>query len=692
MSRRPFFFAPSLASKRTDGLSGPVTSQATSELDPATMAAIRDALAAAQRGRIADACATAEQALANGGDVTALNAMLGMLRGKAGDAAGAIRHLELAHRERPGDLRIAGNLASALAVIGDFKRAMAVASADRAKADLQIAKLRGYAAQMVEEPAAARDAYEQVVAAAPDDWESWNNLGNARLALDDVDGGIDALRRSAEINPEAAPTRLNLARAYRKAGDVAEAERQLRAMAEHFTDDSMSLIDLHDLLLDQGRPDQEIMAVLRQATDRDPNNPKLLLAAARQLALLVEIEESGEFFRRALVHDPASSEAYIGLVNVYEYSRPDDLKELLTEAERAGVDPDTVNLLRAFALRRAKRNAEGLAVIEQLPEGFESARREELTGQFHERMGDFDAAFAAFTRMNEAQAANRSQPLERAAKHRAQVRDRMERMTADWVSSWHRPVRSKRPAPTFLVGFPRSGTTLLDTMFMGHPDVAVMEERPVVATVGSAFGGFSRIPELDEAEIRKAQDHYFEEASRYVSLVDAAHLIDKAPLHLNNVPIIHRLFPDARFILALRHPADSVLSCFVSNFRTNSSMSNFLQLDTAAEFYDLTFSNWEKCTALLPIEVHSVAYESLVADPEPELRRLSNALGLAWKGEMLDHTRTAAERGVIKTASYAQVTEPIYRSSVGRWQNYRRHLEPILPVLAPWAEKFGYTL
>jgi len=169
-------------------------------------------------------------------------------------------------------------------------------------------------------------------------------------------------------------------------------------------------------------------------------------------------------------------------------------------------------------------------------------------------------------------------------------------------------------------------------------------------------------------------------------------LIDKLPLLLNEAAFIHRIFPNATFLLALRHPADVLTSCFVANFNLNDAMCNFLRLDTAAEFYDLTFRTWENARQVLPLKVHTVIYEQMVQDPPAILRPVVEALGLEWHEGMLDHTKTAAERGLIRTASYAQVTQPIYTRSVGRWERYRKHLEPVLPVLAPWIEKFGYTI
>jgi hypothetical protein len=157
------------------------------------------------------------------------------------------------------------------------------------------------------------------------------------------------------------------------------------------------------------------------------------------------------------------------------------------------------------------------------------------------------------------------------------------------------------------------------------------------------------------------------------------------------MPIIRRLFPDARIILALRHPCDVVFSCFATNFKLNDGMSSFLRLDSAAELYDLSFANFEKAQSLFKLPVHRTIYENVVSNRETELESLLDFLGLNWSDKVLDHEATALSRGRIKTASYAQVVQPIYSQSAGRWTNYRKQLEPILPVLAPWIGKLGYA-
>jgi hypothetical protein len=143
-------------------------------------------------------------------------------------------------------------------------------------------------------------------------------------------------------------------------------------------------------------------------------------------------------------------------------------------------------------------------------------------------------------------------------------------------------------------------------------------------------------------------------------------------------------------VLALRHPCDVVLSCYLTNFRINNAMANFLRLEDAAALYDLSFTHWEKAKALFDLPVGTVVYERLVEDKDRELRPLFDWLGLAWPGEAFDHRDAARARGTVATASYAQVTEPIYTRAAGRWTQYRTQLEPVLPVLASWIKRFGY--
>lgn len=664
-------------------------------IDEETAAVIRSALAAAQAGRIEEACAIGERGLADGGDPAPLRAMLGSLLAHAGDAESALPHLAAAHKARPADPVIAANLASVLGGRERYSEMLTVLTEDLVNADRsgRLRRLRGFAAQMSDDFAAAIVDFERVVADEPSDWETWNNLGNAQASAGDFAGATVSLGHAVRLNPAAAPTRLNLARAMRDVGDLVGAEAELRAMAVQFPDDALPLTDLYHVLLALGREDSEVEEALAQVVVRDPRNVELLLELGGHQIRTFGFAKAETTFRTTLEVDPSSGHAYFGLAQVFEHVRPAALDELAAQAERAGIDDDSMNLIRAFAARRQKNYRAGLDALSRLPDDLETATRWHLAGQMLDLLGEYDEAFDAFTRMNDANARHESEPLRRATDLRDRLRGDLARMTPHWRDSFAAPpMPAERPAPVFLAGFPRSGTTLLDTMLMGHPDVEVMEEQPVLRQLEIEFGGVDALAALDADAVRAAQNRYFELAATHTPLREGSLLIDKSPLYLQRVSQIWRLFPDARFILALRHPADVVLSCFMSNFRLNSSMANFLHLDTAAEFYDLTFALWEKARGLFPVDVHTVVYERLIEDPEAQLKPVVEALGLDWRAGMTDHQDAAQSRGVITTASYAQVTQPLYRGAAGRWQHYRRHLEPIFPALRPWVEKFGYDL
>ena len=129
----------------------------------------------------------------------------------------------------------------------------------------------------------------------------------------------------------------------------------------------------------------------------------------------------------------------------------------------------------------------------------------------------------------------------------------------------------------------------------------------------------------------------------------------------------------------------------MQGFELNDAMANFLVFDDAAKLNDRVLDFWQRCRQVLPLRVFELRYEDLVAEPEAAIRPLIHFLGLSWDARVLEHQRTAAERGIISTPSYNQVTQPLYGGASGRWRRYREQLAPVLPILKPWAERFGYS-
>ncbi len=255
---------------------------------------------------------------------------------------------------------------------------------------------------------------------------------------------------------------------------------------------------------------------------------------------------------------------------------------------------------------------------------------------------------------------------------------------------------SEDDAPVFLVGFPRSGTTLLEQILDCHPALQALEEMPAAAAMEQVFLGWvgdrvEAIADLEPLQISELRQAYFAETARHLERRPGTTLVDKLPLNLIRVPLIWRVFPNARFILALRHPCDVCLSCFMQSFAANEAMSSFYTLENTVRTYAEVMGLWQDYTRALPLRYHAIRYEDMVTDFEKETRALLDFLGVGWNEAVLNHTEHARQRSNINTPSYHQVTQPIYLHAKYRWRRYAREFEPMMPILRPFMERFGYT-
>ena len=184
---------------------------------------------------------------------------------------------------------------------------------------------------------------------------------------------------------------------------------------------------------------------------------------------------------------------------------------------------------------------------------------------------------------------------------------------------------------------------------------------------------------------------YFDEINRHLGHAKTSEiLIDRMPFNLVETGLIHRVFPQAKFIFAQRHPCDCILSCFMQRFIPNETNVNFFTLEKATNLYNKTMILWQQYQELLPIKVYTVRYENLIVDFEQTIKQLLIFLGLGWDDSLYNFTEIAKNRKKIKTASYNQVTQPLYTSSIGRWEGYKDYLDPSLPILLPWVKMYGY--
>lgn len=246
----------------------------------------------------------------------------------------------------------------------------------------------------------------------------------------------------------------------------------------------------------------------------------------------------------------------------------------------------------------------------------------------------------------------------------------------------------------FLLGFPRSGTTLLDTFLNAHPDIDSIEEHPTLERVIEDLRQAGRpytasLPQLAADEVFRLRAMYRQELTRYQSRPSKL-VLDKLPLRSINAGLITRLFPEARILFALRHPCDVVLSNFMQQYAENEAFIHFDTLADSAAMYDRVFSLWRDIESTLSPDLLYTRYEDLVREPQLELQRVCTFLGVTPTAGMLDLKERLNTRDRIRTNSYQQVAEPVYQRSVNRWKNYSEQLQPVLPLLQPYIEGFGY--
>lgn len=571
-----------------------------------------------------------EAALALASEHPGAHACLGYLDQMAGAFDSAIAHYRVALAAPGAPSGLAANLATSLIAAGDPAAAVALLRPRIASAEGPSAFLHaalGSALQALGEPGAA-DAYRAALAEAPGSPELLNNLGNVLRAQGDVDGAGASYREAIAAAPGHAGSRNNLA----------------------------------TLLQELGR-DQEAEAAYREALDLDPG---FATAHANLASLLEKLHRT----------DEARAQAEAGLA--------------LAPAD------GNLMLVLARCQRRAEQPEEALATLDGIVAGSLSEERRQgylyERGRVLDRLGRAAEAASAFAGANRIASARWVAANPGPNRYRAAVEQLLAELPAMDLASW--PTATDAELPVFLIGFPRSGTTLLDRILDAHPQLAVIEERPLIDLAARELGlgerGYTGLDAVDDAALARARERYWREVAAVVQREPGQRVVDKMPLNTTNLLLIQRLFPGAPLIVALRHPCDVVLSCYMQEFGPSQAMANFDALDDAAQLYDLVMRYLHEVEQRLPLRSHRLRYEDLLEDFEPQVATLLRALDLEWDDAVRDFAERARASGRIRTPSYHQVSQGLYRHAAARWQRYRELLSPVLPVLAPWADAHGY--
>jgi hypothetical protein len=254
------------------------------------------------------------------------------------------------------------------------------------------------------------------------------------------------------------------------------------------------------------------------------------------------------------------------------------------------------------------------------------------------------------------------------------------------------------PAPAaaghvFLLGFPRSGTTLLEQVLASHPGVEALEERETLSAAMRAFlatpQDLDRLAAATDTELRPLREAYWARVREEGARVEGKLFVDKHPLNTLKLPLIARLFPHAKVLFARRDPRDVVLSCYRRRFVMSGSAYQLLTLPGAAGYYDAAMQIAERMQPALGARAHVVRHEALIADFDGVVGSACEFLGLGWTDALRAFSARTQDRG-IATPSGAQLAGGLSAEGVGQWRRYRQQMAPALPRLRPWVERFGY--
>ncbi|MGH6992747.1 MAG: sulfotransferase, partial [Caulobacteraceae bacterium] len=414
------------------------------------------------------------------------------------------------------------------------------------------------------------------------------------------------------------------------------------------------------------------------------------------------LPEAADAFRRALAADPASDEARFGLASLAAEAGAWDAGAEIASAIVDGPTADLAWLEARIAMGRGEPGlALGASSRALAQEGLAPAQRAEILLLESAALDALERRAEAFAAASQGKALLRGLYAERAA-GREGAAERFHRLE-HWFTAADPQAWRSAPAEilrfgseighVFLVGFPRSGTTLLEQALAGHPRVAALEEAPSLAAAFAEFltdvGGLSRLASIRGEEAERWRALYWREV-RVRGVEPAGKVfVDKQPAGTVDLPLIAKLFPRARILFALRDPRDVVLSCFRNSFQMNAVTYAFTDLAETARCYDACMRMAEVFRSILPLAVLDVRHEALIGDFEDGLSAIAGFIGIDFVPSMLEIAATAARRQV-RTPRAGKVRAGLDPRAGGDWRGYAAEMAPILPILEPWVASFGY--
>jgi len=618
------------------------------------LAAYKSAIIHQANGNADEATTHYRTALLSDPDNATAHFNLALILQEANELDEAKQHLEQAIRAQPDHVKAYGNLA-------------------------YIQRIQG----LLE---AAAGNYRKALEIEPESDTLLFNLGCTLKDKLEAEAALDCFDKAVRINPEHAEAMFGAGDVQQVLGNYDSAIAYYRRGIPYAEKKSEAYVGLSSCYISLGRQDQAV-AVCNEALSLYPDNPNLMIAVAAALMTLKEEQQALQYALKAATIDPDNIEAKALLSNIHDrLGNTDSAYEVIKDLIDTSTPITSLNLALAYSgvAKSIGRQNEVVQLMEELLAGSVGApvqNRRSLhyaLGKHYDSLKQFDKAFNHYTQGSKLVMAAFDQQ-----KHERGIEDNLSLFSHDFMNSAPRSNHTT-DKPVFIVGMPRSGTSLTEQILASHPAVYGAGELPNMINAATEMRTFLSSDEsypfcLKGITIEQL-DTLAESYLTYINSLspDATRVIDKMPGNFMNLGLIEMLFPNARIIHCMRNPIDTCLSGYFQDFSRSHPYS--YNLENLAFFYNNYRKVMQHWRQVLKLPILEIQYEDLVDRQEERSRELVEFCGLQWEEQCLDFHET---QRFVGTASHDQVRQPMYKRSVARWRNYEQYIQPLIEGLQP---------
>ena len=510
----------------------------------------------------------------------------------------------------------------------------------------------------------AKNILKKIISINNNIFEIHNNLGIVFLNLNELENSINHFEKAIELNPKFSVTYFNLGVVYEKLNNF-----------KNSTKNYLKAIQL------------------------DKKNFNAYFNIGNLYKLENKINEAEKYLFQAIELNPNFIRAYNNLFEIFDRSNQIEKFEKLLNLSKVNLKNETfINFFSGILEYKKKNYQKVIEIYEKINLDPNDISHQiviyELLAKSYDHVRNYEKAFKIFENSN-----NQIYEIYKNKYDKNNyinlINKRSEYFNKKNISKWNELKVDSEDEPIFLFGFPRSGTTLLDTILSTHPSVNVLEETGITDQFINLLSkkinnNLHNLEKIDLNFLNNMRQNYFQTRKKFSVPNSKKIYIDKMPLNLIYTGELVRFFPNAKFIFVVRNPYDAVLSSFMQQFLPNDAMLNLTNIKDATQLYDLVMKLWFDYNDIFSLNVHTIKYENVVQNFDDTIKKLLNFLNISWNNKLSEYYRISEKRGIINTPSYDQVNRPLYNKSINRWLNYEAKFYDSKKILSKWVKKFNY--